>query len=93
MLFNVFGRKRELENVSNMHVLKCFFFFRKLTTTIVQGWLAVHNVVDVGGVIPVHVYAGSNVPAKVADPYPFSPDPYLEFPKDLDLYPVSGFRF
>jgi hypothetical protein len=25
-----------------------------------QGWLYLHNVVDVGGVIPVHVYAGEN---------------------------------
>jgi hypothetical protein len=55
-----------------------------LTRTIVQGWLAVHNVVDVGGVIPVHVYAGSNVPSKVADPYPLFPDPYSFFP---DPYP------
>ncbi len=75
-----------------MHVLK-YFFYSKLTRTIVQGWLAVHNVVDVGGVIPVHVYAGSNVSAKVADPYSFSPDPYLAFPRKLDPYPVSGFRF
>ncbi len=37
-----------------------------MTRTIVQGWLAVHNVVDVGGVIPVHVYAGINILAKVA---------------------------
>ncbi len=69
---------------ANIHVLKCFFF--ELTRTIVQGWLAVHNVVDVGGVIPVHVYAGINI---LADPYSFSPDPYL-YPKNVlirILYP------
>jgi hypothetical protein len=45
--------------------VKSKIIFSETDETIVQGWLAVHNVVDVGGVIPVHVYAGSKVPAKV----------------------------
>jgi hypothetical protein len=74
----------------NVHVLVRNVFFSELTRTIVQGWLAVHNVVDVGGVIPVHVYAGSNIPA---DPYYHSFRIRIYIQKSLYPYPVSGSGF